>query len=151
MIQQTLLTDNQSLVNQPSQPKFWQILRLLKSCLAMMVTENSLQPVIEMTDVLVDMPAQEEAAAYLKQDPDCAALIQARYIPPTHDLEQLLTLPADTLGYHYASAMKKTGFDPNLHAGMKAETDGQYVELRLSQTHDIWHVITGFDVSDIGE
>jgi ubiquinone biosynthesis protein Coq4 len=25
------------------------------------------------------------------------------------------------------------------------------VELRLSQTHDLWHVITGFDTSVIGE
>jgi ubiquinone biosynthesis protein COQ4 len=32
-----------------------------------------------------------------------------------------------------------------LHAGMTAKSDAEYVELRLSQTHDLWHIITGFD------
>lgn len=29
--------------------------------------------------------------------------------------------------------------------------DAAYVELRLSQTHDLWHVITGFDPTVAGE
>jgi ubiquinone biosynthesis protein Coq4 len=32
--------------------------------------------------------------------------------------------------------MKKMGFDPNLYAEMTAESDAEYVELRLSQTHE---------------
>jgi ubiquinone biosynthesis protein COQ4 len=55
------------------------------------------------------------------------------------------------LGYIYAATLKKTGFDPNLHAGMTADSDAKYVELRLSQTHDLWHIVTGFDTSAIGE
>jgi ubiquinone biosynthesis protein COQ4 len=34
---------------------------------------------------------------------------------------------------------------------MLGQSDAQYVELRLSQTHDIWHTVTGFDTSVIGE
>ena len=67
MTQVPSLTVDHSFINQSPQPKLWQILRLLKSCLSVMVTENSLKPVIEMSDMLIDMPAQEEAAAYLKQ------------------------------------------------------------------------------------
>jgi ubiquinone biosynthesis protein Coq4 len=47
--------------------------------------------------------------------------------------------------------MKRKGFDPNLHSGMTAKSDAEYVELRLSQTHDLWHIITGFDTSVVGE
>jgi ubiquinone biosynthesis protein Coq4 len=47
--------------------------------------------------------------------------------------------------------MKKMGFDPNLHAGMTAKSDAEYIELRLSQTHDLWHIITGFDTSLVDE
>jgi ubiquinone biosynthesis protein Coq4 len=43
------------------------------------------------------------------------------------------------------------GFDPNLHAGMTAKSDAEYIELRLSQTHDLWHIITGFDTSLVDE
>ena len=134
-----------------TQPTLIQVLRFLKSCVSVMVNETGLQPVIEMANVLLGMPAQDEVAAYLKRDSACAELIRDRYCPPIYDLEQLLTLPPDSLGYAYAAAMKQTGFNPNLHLGMAAETDGQYVEMRLSQTHDIWHVVTGFDVSEMGE
>jgi len=34
---------------------------------------------------------------------------------------------------------------------MVAESDAHYLELRLSQTHDLWHIITGFDTSIAGE
>ncbi len=34
---------------------------------------------------------------------------------------------------------------------MTGESDAEYVELRLSQTHDLWHIVTGFDTSVVGE
>ena len=34
---------------------------------------------------------------------------------------------------------------------MVTASDAAYVELRLSQTHDLWHVITGFDTMVAGE
>ena len=125
--------------------------KFFKSFFAMMFGNESLKTVGEMSDALVETPAFDLAAQHLKLDPACARLIQDRYIPPAHDLDQLLTYPQDSLGYIYAAAMKKSGFDPNLHKGMTPQSDAKYVELRLSQTHDIWHVITGFDTSAIGE
>jgi ubiquinone biosynthesis protein COQ4 len=128
-----------------------QMLRLFKSFVVMLFGDESLQTVGEMSEVLVETPAFDLAAQHLRQDPACAVLIRDRYIPPAHDLNKLLAYPRNSLGYIYAVAMKKAGFDPNLHAGMSAESDAQYVELRLSQTHDIWHILTGFDTSGIGE
>lgn len=129
----------------------FQMLVLFKSLFALLSGDTSLETVGELSDALVDTPAFDLAAKHLKRDPACAALIRDRYIPPAHDLETLLTYPEESLGYRYAVAMKQSGFDPNLHAGMSAATDAQYVELRLSQTHDIWHLVTGFDTSLIGE
>lgn len=126
-------------------------LLILKSFTSMLLGNNSLQAVGELTDGLLETPAYDQMAQYLKQDPACAALICERYIPPAHDLDKLLTYPPDSLGYIYAAQMKKTGFDPNLHAGMTAVSDAHYVELRLSQTHDLWHIVTGFDTSKVGE
>jgi ubiquinone biosynthesis protein COQ4 len=142
--------------NQPSdaeiqQQNHFQMLLIFKSFFAMLAGEESLQSVGEMSFALVGTPAFDLAAQHLKRNPDCAALIRDRFIPPTHDLDKLLTYPQNSLGYIYAAAVKKAGFDPNLHADMTAESDAQYVELRLSQTHDIWHIVTGFDTSMIGE
>jgi ubiquinone biosynthesis protein COQ4 len=126
-------------------------LLIVKSFTSMLLGDNSLKTVGELTDGLLATPAYALLARHLTQDPACAALICDRYIPPAHDLETLLTYPPDSLGYRYAAHLKKTGFDPNLHAGMTAESDAHYVELRLSQTHDLWHVVTGFDTSVTGE
>lgn len=128
-----------------------QMLPIYKAMFAMLAGDESLQTVGELSDALVEMPAFDLAAKHLLCDPDCAQLIRNRYIPPAHDLAQLLSYPQDSLGYIYAAAMKKAGFDPNLHAGMLDRSDAHYVELRLSQTHDIWHIVTGFDTSGIGE
>jgi ubiquinone biosynthesis protein COQ4 len=129
----------------------FQMLLIFKSFFAMLAGEESLESVGELSDALVETPAFDLAAQHLKRDPACAILIRERYIPPAHDLDQLLTYPQNSLGYCYATAMKTAKLDPNLHAGMAAESDAQYVELRLSQTHDIWHIVTGFDTSVMGE
>lgn len=126
-------------------------LTILKSSVTMIFGNNSLETVGELTGGLLETPAYDLAAQHLKRDPACAALIRDRYIPCPHDLNALLTLPTDSLGYIYAKTMKEKGFDPNLHAGMKAGSEGEYIELRLSQTHDLWHILTGFDTSPMGE
>ncbi|KYC43122.1 ubiquinone biosynthesis protein [Scytonema hofmannii PCC 7110] len=142
--------------NQPSdaeiqQQNHFQMLLIFKSFFAMLVGEESLQSVGEMSSALVETRAFDLAAQHLKRNSDCAALIRDRYIPPAHNLDKLLTYPQNSLGYIYAATMKKAGLDHNLHIGMTAVSDAQYVELRLSQTHDIWHIVTGFDTSAIGE
>lgn len=134
----------------PQQSRF-QILFILKAVFAVLTGDTSLNTVGELAEGLLELPAYDLVAQHLKQDPTAAELIRDRYTPPDYDLDDLLTYPKDSLGYCYAAAIKTAGFDPNLHRDMGAETDARYVELRLSQTHDIWHVITGFDTSVTGE
>lgn len=131
--------------------KLIQTILMFKSFIAMLLGDDSLKTVDEMLDGLLETPAFDLAAQHLKRDPACAKLIDDRYIPPAHDIDRLLTYPEHSLGYIYAKAMKTSGLTPNLHLGMTAASDAYYVELRLSQTHDIWHVLTGFDTSRIGE
>ncbi len=142
---------NQPFVAENQQHSHFQMLLIFKSFFAMLSGDSSLESVGEMTDALLETPAFDLAAQHLKRDPACAALMRDRYIPPAHNLDQLLTYSPNSLGHIYATAMKQKGFDPNLHAGMTAESDAHYVELRLSQTHDLWHIVTGFDTSEIGE
>ena len=126
-------------------------LLLVKSSVSMLFGDNSLDAVGELTYGLLETPSYDLMAQRLKQDPASAALIRDRYLPPAHDLDKLLTYPQDSLGYIYAAKIKKMGFDPNLHKGMVAESDAHYVEIRISQTHDLWHIVTGFNTSFIDE
>lgn len=88
---------------------------------------------------------------YLKSHPDIGPLIQERYLGPTPDIEALIKLPENSLGYIYASEMKEANFDPEFYRKVKVENDDSYVTLRLRQTHDIWHKVTGFGVDTAEE
>jgi ubiquinone biosynthesis protein Coq4 len=146
-----LLSFNQSSESEIQHEIHLQLLIILKAFSAMLTGEESLDSVGELTAALLETPAFELAAKYLKANPACATLIRDRYIPPAHNLDELLHYPQNSLGYIYAYTMKDKGFDPDLYSHMAADSDASYVELRLSQTHDIWHIIAGFDTSSAGE
>jgi ubiquinone biosynthesis protein COQ4 len=64
-------------------------------------------------------------------------------------LEQLYTLPQNTLGYVYADHMITRGLTP-LEANF-VDSDYQFLAAHITETHDIWHVVTGCDTNIIGE
>jgi ubiquinone biosynthesis protein COQ4 len=145
-----------NLLNQPSDVEVQhqihlQVLTILKSFTAMLAGDESLESVGELATALVETPAFDLAAKSLKSDPESSALIQERYIAPSHNLDKLLQCPDNSLGHIYATRMKTLSFDPDLYSHIKIHSDASYVEARLSQTHDIWHIVTGFDVSSISE
>lgn len=106
---------------------------------------------------LVQAPAYQLAVEALQQtDATARSLIQSRYRAPLPPLELLLSLPPDSLGYAYATLLKTTGLkpldsDPSLFAWERVDADVTYVEYRYQVTHDVWHVVTGFDTSPLGE
>jgi ubiquinone biosynthesis protein COQ4 len=67
----------------------------------------------------------------------------------TVDLLTLAQLPADSFGYAYAQHMLANHLNP-IQAG-PVETDLQYLGAHITETHDIWHVITGCNTNILGE
>jgi ubiquinone biosynthesis protein Coq4 len=65
------------------------------------------------------------------------------------DLEKLSQLPQETLGYAYSQHMIKNNLKPLL-AGEIAN-EHQFLLAHITETHDIWHVITDSDTSIYGE
>lgn len=76
---------------------------------------------------------------------------QDRYHPERYDIADLLRLPADTLGGAYARHMTRLGLRPDFYDKVTPRHKLHYLRLRLRQTHDIWHVLTGFDTGEFGE
>lgn len=71
---------------------------------------------------------------------------------PTIDLAALGQLPEGTLGYEYAQHMQKNGIQPlEISADLQAEAARNPFALRYTITHDIFHVLLGFDTSYAGE
>ena len=107
--------------------------------------------VFEMGQGLRQTELYELGVEYLKSNPDIQALVQERYIAPTPDLDALLQLPQDSLGYLYAAHMKRLNLNPNFFPQVEVTDDRSCVELRVTQTHDIWHIMTGFGTDEVGE
>lgn len=83
-----------------------------------------------------------------------AALVglwERRYCPERYDVAELLGLPAETLGGAYARHMTSRGLRPDFYDAVEPRDRNHYLRLRLRQTHDVWHVLTGFDTTLPGE
>ncbi len=70
----------------------------------------------------------------------------------TVDFERLRALPKTTLGGAYARYLDDNGLDPDLfQAPPGLPPLVSYVAQRIRQTHDIWHVLTGYAPNVAGE
>jgi ubiquinone biosynthesis protein Coq4 len=67
------------------------------------------------------------------------------------DLDCLARLPRGTLGRAFADHMRARGLDPAALPRMEANDPLSFVRAHLFETHDVWHVVTGFDTDVAGE
>ena len=87
-----------------------------------------------------DLLAQELATAS-----PCAADLMARRVRlPTIDLPRLASLPSGTLGHEFARHALDRAIDPNLVERMPVSNDGDWLMAYAYETHDLWHLMTGF-------
>ena len=127
-------------------------LTTLKGVIGMLRKPEGVESVFDIEDGLRDIEATDEMIAYLKRCPDTAAMIDERWLAPgLPDIDQLIELPKDTLGYGFAYHIRSHGYDQDYFRKIDIKDDKDYVMLRIRQTHDIWHVVTGLDVTRIGE
>ena len=76
---------------------------------------------------------------------------ETRYHPPHYEISELAALPEQTLGAVYSKFMLARKLRPDFYEEVKPRHKMHYLRLRLRQTHDIWHVLTGFDSDEFGE
>jgi len=79
-------------------------------------------------------------------------LAEDRTIDSAHvDFEALSKLPDGSLGNSYARFMQKRHLSPELFAAEGALSKPEYMVKRMRQTHDLWHVATGYETDVLGE
>lgn len=66
------------------------------------------------------------------------------------DLAALERLPAGTLGHELTRYFRDNGLDPFITA-FPIESDVDYLGKRYRETHDLFHVITGYGTDEAGE
>ncbi|MEO0481207.1 MAG: Coq4 family protein [Planctomycetota bacterium] len=124
----------------------------LKGVLGMLRNPEHTESVFDIEDGLKDIEATQEMVRYLKECRATKAMIEERWLATEDpDLDRLIELPAGSLGHEFARHIRDNGFDPDYFRKIKVRTDADYVMMRVRQTHDIWHMVTGFQTDRIGE
>jgi ubiquinone biosynthesis protein Coq4 len=100
---------------------------------------------------LYKMGASEIALRRFSDAPDIQEVIQKRKLLVDYHLDKLQLLEPGSLGRAYADHMLSLQLNPDFYRHLEIKNDTAFVIMRLRQTHDLWHVITGFDTSVAGE
>jgi len=103
----------------------------------------------------VNMPAIARAMTRIDENPEGRALLreQPRIDRKSIDFDALRKLPDGTLGREYARFLDDNGITPDAFEQLPDIGDDRaaYVMLRMRQTHDLWHVLTGYTPDVRGE
>ena len=104
-------------------------------------------------DRLGDGAILKSEAAGVRATPEVEAkLVAVRGFVPAIDLERLRSLPPGTLGRAYADFMHDNGLHPfRVTDAYRPLAAKNTFALRYAVTHDLFHVLLGFDTSWTGE
>ncbi len=109
--------------------------------------ESSLRTVFDIEDAFADTLWMKRCIESIKTNPESAKILEERYVEPEWNIEEMLKLPKNSLGWTYAKLMSTLGYDPHFYTDRKSvdeETD--YVTMRVRSTHDMLHIVSGFDM-----
>ena len=128
------------------------ILRGGRAFLSLVRDNNRLDQVFGLMDVVNAQPDHarrvEQAVA---QNPELAEAVQKRTRLGRVDLEAMGRLPEGTLGRAFVSFLKDNDLDPNALPVEEAYDTTSYLRAHMRETHDLWHVMTGFGPDPVGE
>lgn len=110
-----------------------------------------LDEVFVLADLSEESAQLEKILEEVKQNPRFAAVMQARPRLGAVDLDALARLPEGTVGRAYAEFMRARGLDHEDLVLVDGERELDFLRNHLRETHDLWHVVTGFDTDIAGE
>ena len=102
----------------------------------------------------LNRPAFPHIWALFESDPTGARILETRpEINSAHvDLDALARLPDGTLGREYARFLRGNGLTLDVFkAPLGVDPRAAFLMQRIRQTHDLWHVVTGYSPDVPGE
>ena len=112
---------------------------------------QSVSNVFDIEDALRDSPLMQRCLKKVQSEPASAKFLEERYRGENYDLEKMLKMPPQSLGWTYAKVLTALGYDPNFYRLREIESDVDYITHRVRKTHDLHHILTGFSFDDYGE
>lgn len=126
-------------------------LSALKGIVGMLRAPERTESVFDIEDGFKDVEATQFAVDHAKRCSSVRELMEARYLAGPTDLDALRNCPDGSLGNAYVQHIEGNGFDPDYFRQIEVINDRDWMLMRMRQTHDLWHVVTGIGTSRIGE
>lgn len=118
------------------------------------ILEPAPEKVLRLESVMTSLARPEDIERYLgalRACPATAQMMDERYLAEPYDLCDLEGYEAGTLGRVYHDHMIENDLRPDYFEAIDPSDDFAFSRLRMYQTHDLWHVATGYPTSVIGE
>ncbi|WP_107667422.1 Coq4 family protein [Cyanothece sp. BG0011] len=124
----------------------------LKTFLEMLrAKDGDLEVVAKLSEVFSDLDSLKPMATFLKEHSAGKQAFKEYPCLGNIDLNELNKLPKNSLGYCYSNHLKERGLTPLNLEQIPITNDYEFILVHIRDTHDIWHVVTGFDTDIIGE
>ncbi len=127
--------------------KLWYRLKLLYYLLRVSRNPDDTQAALNMGPCLYELghirQTRDKISAVLH---DADFMKKQKLLGPV-DLQILKNCPQGSLGHTFANHMLSHNLDPYFYNHVQITNDESYIMMRLRQTHDLWHVITGLSTS----
>jgi ubiquinone biosynthesis protein COQ4 len=124
--------------------RYWDVANGVNDTAAVFKLNDSVKAFMQDSD-------QAEIKKYLEAHPVWGAMLKDRYLAPKYAIADLAQYAPGTLGNAYYKHMTDNGFDLEFYPPIKVVDDLSYLNLRVTQTHDIWHAVTGYGTDAVGE
>ncbi len=124
----------------------WKI-RLIWALIRITKNPNNTTAALAVGEALYRSGSVETARKKISSQPDAMEVIQKRRMMAPVDLQVLQKYPAGSLARAYSDHMIRNNLDPNFYKTFEINSDEALVIMRMRQTHDLWHVLTGFTTS----
>ena len=109
--------------------------------------ESTLRTVFDLEDGFRDTFWMKKCIENIKNVPSSAKILEERYVEPEWDVDKMLKLPKNSLGWTYAKVMSTLRYDSHFYRDRKSiEEETDYVTMRVRSTHDMLHIVSGFDM-----
>lgn len=132
--------------------KMLNMLRFVRTFASLVRDPNQLDLVFSLGERVADGDLFE-LMPWLRGRPEIERLMEgpSQALRLRFDRVRMSALPPGTLGREYADFIERHGLDPDALDQARGDGSLQRFRIHLQSTHDIWHVLTGFDTDVDGE
>ena len=127
------------------------VFRGVRAMVRITLDPTRLEEVFVLANLAEESPELARLVEEVRQDPRFARAMREHPRLGRVDQDALAALPEGTLGRAYADFMNARGLRHEDLELIRGERDVDFVRNHLRETHDLWHVATGFDTDVAGE